>query len=296
MSDKPLKVIAGAPDRPLVIGDIQIPCYVLEDETRVLSQRGVTVAIGLNPDAGFRMPQFMASKAISRFVSKELMPALISPIPFKNPAGGGNAYSYPAIILPVICASILEAKNAGKLSSRYKHIAERCWILMQGFAYVGIIALVDEVTGYQEIRNRTALHKLLDKFLLKERARWAKRFPDEFYKQIFKLKGWQWQGMKVNRPSVVGHYTNEIVWDRIAPGVRDELEQRNPKVETGNRLARHHQWLTQDIGHPGLQRHLVEVMAIMRASSNWTQFNRMLQRALPKKDETIPLPLDYHDL
>ena len=29
-----LKVIAGEPDRPLVIGDIQIACYVLEDETR----------------------------------------------------------------------------------------------------------------------------------------------------------------------------------------------------------------------------------------------------------------------
>ena len=35
MSTEPLEVIAGAPDRPLVIGDIEIPCYVVEDETRV---------------------------------------------------------------------------------------------------------------------------------------------------------------------------------------------------------------------------------------------------------------------
>ena len=46
MGNKPLKVIAGAPDRPLVIGDIEIPCYVLEDKTRVLSQRGFLKAIG----------------------------------------------------------------------------------------------------------------------------------------------------------------------------------------------------------------------------------------------------------
>ena len=36
---KPLKVIAGAPDKPLKIGDIEIDCYVLEGEKRVLSQR-----------------------------------------------------------------------------------------------------------------------------------------------------------------------------------------------------------------------------------------------------------------
>ena len=69
---EPLKVIAGAPDHPLVIGDIEIPCYVLEGERRVLSQRGLTAGMGLNPDAGFRMPQFLASKAIQPFVPKAL--------------------------------------------------------------------------------------------------------------------------------------------------------------------------------------------------------------------------------
>ena len=91
MKTEPLEVIAGAPDRPLVIGDIEIPCYVLEDETRVLSQRGVTAGIGLNPDAGFRMPQFMASRSIAKYVSADSMPALKHPVRFKNPVGGGIA-------------------------------------------------------------------------------------------------------------------------------------------------------------------------------------------------------------
>jgi len=76
MSKEPLKVVAGTPDRPLVIGDIEIPCYVLEGEQRVLSQRGVTAAIGLNPKVGFRMPNFLATKAIKPFVHKELGPDL----------------------------------------------------------------------------------------------------------------------------------------------------------------------------------------------------------------------------
>ena len=41
-----LKVIAGAADKPLVIAGIEIPAYVLEDETRVLSQGGFNRAIG----------------------------------------------------------------------------------------------------------------------------------------------------------------------------------------------------------------------------------------------------------
>ena len=89
--------------------------------------------------------------------------------------------------------------------------------------------LLTKQTGYQEIRDRGALNRILDKYLLTERAKWAKRFPDEFYKEIFRLRGWAWQGMKVNRPQMVGHYTNDIVWDRLAPGVREELERLNPR-------------------------------------------------------------------
>ena len=94
---------------------------------------------------------------------------------------------------------------------------------MRGLAMVGIVALVDEATSYQKIRDRKALNRILDKYLLAEHAKWAKRFPDEFYMEIFRLRRWQWQGMKVNRPSVVGKYTNDFVWDRLAPGVREEL-------------------------------------------------------------------------
>jgi len=49
---------------------------------------------------------------------------------------------------------------------------------VRGFARVGIIALVDEATGYQEVRNKLALQAILDAFLRKELAAWAKRFPD----------------------------------------------------------------------------------------------------------------------
>ena len=156
---------------------------------------------------------------------------------------------------------------------------------------MGIIALVDEATGYQEIRDRRALHKILDAYLLPDRAKWAKRFPDEFYIEIFRLRGWVWRGMKVNRPQVVGHWTNDIVWDRLAPHIHDELKVRNPKTITGHRRAKFQQWLTEDIGHPALQAHLNGVTALMRAGENWGNFHRALQRSYPKFNETMPMDL-----
>jgi hypothetical protein len=158
-------------------------------------------------------------------------------------------------------------------------------------AHVGILALVDEATGYQEVRDRRALQAILDKFLKKEFAAWAKRFPDEFYQEMFRLRGWQWRGMKVNRPSIVGHYTNDLVYERLAPGIRDELERRNPKDEKGNRSVKHHQWLTEDIGHPALAQHLYATIGFMRAAATWDQFYRMMQRAFPKLNTTMLLPI-----
>ena len=295
MKQKPLKVIAGAPNRPLVIGDIEIQCYVLEDETRVLTQQGFLEAVGRARKAkgghGATMvdnpPSFLAAKNLEPFISNELERST-TPIPFQSLAGQ-RGYGYPAVLLPQVCTVYLTARDAGALLPSQRHIAERAEILIRGLATVGIIALVDEATGYQEIRDRLALHAFLDKFLLKERAKWAKRFPDEFYKDIFRLRGWLWQGMKINRPQVVAHYTNNLIWDRLAPGVRDELERLNPKAESGHRKARHHQWLTTDLGHPALQQHLNGVMVLMksvRTEYGWDEVVRRIQRVYPKVGET----------
>jgi len=95
--------------------------------------------------------------------------------------------------------------------------------------------------------------------------------------------------MSVNRPSVVGTYTKDVVYERLAPGIVRELEIRNPKDAKGNRPTKHHQWLTEDIGHPALTQHIHAVMGLMRASTSWEQFHRLLVRAFPKKGETAQL-------
>src|SRR5690606_18024076 len=110
-----------------------------------------------------------------------------------------------ASALPQICDVWLKAREAGVLTETQKSVAQRAEILMRALAHIGVVALVDEATGYQEVRDRLALQSILDKFLAKELAAWAKRFPDEFYKEIFRLRSWKWNSLR--RPGVVAAYT-----------------------------------------------------------------------------------------
>ena len=231
---KALKVIAGAPDRPLVIGDIEIPCYVLEDKTRVLVQRGMAMGLGMSPvGSGQRLTVFTASKRIKSIISDELKVGINNPIPFITQ--GGVAYGYPATLLVDLCKVILEARDAGILQKQQRHIAERADMLVRGFATVGIIALIDEVTGYQKIREKDALAAILEEFLAKERRPWTRTFPYEFHQEIFRLKRWPMpsDGKSIKGPRVIGRYTNDLVYDRIAPGVVEELRRINPVLANG---------------------------------------------------------------
>ena len=296
MSKEPLKVIAGAPDRPLVIGNIEIPCYVLEDETRVLSQRGMVAALGMarggsSHGGGDRLAHFVNQKTLKPFISNELIAVTMNPLRFRPPIGN-LANSYPAVLLADLCDVVIDARNASALQKQQTHIADRCETLIRGFARIGIIGLVDEATGYQDIRARRALATILEKFIAEELQPWTKTFPIEFYLDICRLKGWP-TDFAIKRPSVVGHYTNDIVYDRIAHGLLAELRSRNPVLPEGYRRDKHQQWFAPEFGHPKLKEHLVGVMALMRAAPTfgWNNFMRSLQRAYPKLNETIPMPL-----
>lgn len=283
----------------ITIGSVTLPCAVLEDGTRVLSQRGMLAALGrtgratgIRDASAFNLPPFLAAKNLKPFISNDLLLAS-APIRFRPPAQGKSnliAFGYRGEILPLICQVFLEAAADGALNNKQLHILEQCKSLGKGFAILGITALIDEATGYQEIRDRRALQAILDKFLLEEHAKWAKRFPDEFYQQIFRLRGWEWKGMKINRPGVVAAYTKDLVYARLAPGVLQELERLNPIEESGRRAVKHHQFLTPDIGHPALQAHLIGIIAILRGSQTWAYAMKMVQRSFPKVNTTFDLP------
>lgn len=277
----------------LHLGAHELDCYVLEDSTRILSTRGIMKSLGRGwrgrKYPGTELPVFVEAKNLKPFIDNNLS-LVLSPVHFRTEKGS-RAEGFRAEALPAVCDIYLRAREAEVLTAQQGVIARNCEILVRALAKVGIVALVDEATGFQEVRDRLALQKILERYLREEYAAWAKRFPDEFYWQIFRLRGWPWKGMKVNRPQVVATYTKDLVYSRLAPGILAELERRNPVSERGSRRTKHHQYLTDDVGHPALGRHLHAVIGLMRASETWSQMLKLVNRAFPRIDESQQMDL-----
>jgi hypothetical protein len=285
---------------------IKMPCAVLEDGTRVLRERSVAKSLGRkgsgahwqkkrSSEKGALLPEYVSPKNLDRFIDDETRKMLLNPIVYETKTGI-IAQGIPAVLLPKICDIWLNAKEKDALYGSQIKTAKRAEILMRGLAHVGIIALVDEATGYQEVRDRIALQKILEKYITKELLPWTKKFPNEFYKEMFRLRNWQYSPVSVNRPSLVGKLTNDLVYKRLAPGVLAELKRITPRDEKGRTKHRYHQRLTEDIGHPKLAEHLSSVLALMRAAASWPGFYRLIQRALPRYGDTLTIKFDDEDI
>ncbi|GAA4066283.1 P63C domain-containing protein [Agromyces indicus] len=286
-------VLAGSPDTPLVIGDVEIECYVLDDDTRVITQASMLHAIGRSrriPGAegsDESLPPILRAKSIRRFIPDDVV-ELAQPVSFRLPSGV-RANGYRADLLPTICEIYLAARSENALPPNQRHIAAQAELLVRALAHVGIIALVDEATGYQEIRTKDALSRILEAFVAKELQPWVKTFPPEYYREMFRLRGIEYDPMSVQRPQYFGTLTNDIVYDRLAPGVRDELKASQKKAEgKSGKLFQH---LTTSVGYPKLREHLGSVVTLMKLSTDWNDFKAKLDLIHPSYKKNMPSPL-----
>ena len=186
----------------------------------------------------------------------------------------------------------LKARDKGVLNSQQLKKCNQADILMRGLAQVGIIALVDEATGYQDTRVKNALAKILEDFIAKEMRPYIGTFPTEFYRQIFRLNNWPWHPKSTKRPGVISKWTNDMVYERLAPGVLDELQKLNPTYKSGQRHHKHFQYLSEKVGEPKLRSHFDGLIALAKAAPNWRKFKDMVNRVYPKKWDQLRLDID----
>jgi hypothetical protein len=288
----------------LKIGDVEIECAVLPDGTRVLSERALTKGFGGKRggahwrrkkagEIGADLPVFLSAKNISSNLSKDLVKALSEPILYRSAKGAGRTgHGVEAALLPAICNALVALHRGKKLYPSQEPIAVQAARLAAGLANIGIVALVDEATGYQEIRPKDDLRRLLEAYVSAEFLPWTKRFPDDFYKELFRLRGWTYDPMSVKRPKLVGYLTENIVYKRLPDGVLDELKKLNPKDDAGRRKKRHHQFLTDDIGNPHLEKHVASAITLMKISGSYKGFKKHLDKALPIPKSQLALPFE----
>lgn len=285
---------------PLKLGNLELPCYVLENGMRVFSGRGIQKAIGSSSLSGTWLSSFVNSSPIKEELNEikadntSILYKMQHPIKFNRSNSGGSqpeTYGYEATLLIDLCDAIIKAgEKEDKIPKEYIRNAN---IIIRAVAKTGIIALVDEATGYdkEKTRAKDELQKILNTFLQKEAAKWVKQFDDQFFEDIYKMRHWTWANTS-KRPGVVGTWIKDIVYDRLAP-VLPTLETLNPKNRNGNRQFKHHQFLSREYGIPKLKQHLEAIHAIAVISNyDWETFNRNLDKAYPRKYSELYLDYD----
>ena len=263
--------------------DTKIECYVMDNEERVLSLRGAARTIGLLGNGSQALERNLSAQCITPYLSIKLKRWLdksrMGELPTYRGKRGQKFLPFEASLFVDLCTAYVDAMHDGVLQTEKQvQTAKRLYGIMTAFAKTGLVAVIDEVTGYQADRNKDALQKILEAYISEELLPWAKRFPEEFYKQIFRLKGWKYKG-KAKTP-YVGTLTNEYVYHYLPQGVLEELKNKTPKSSAGNRINRYHQFLTEDAGIPNLENQLQQMMALMKAADTWDEFDRLFKKAM----------------
>jgi hypothetical protein len=271
-SDKPYSMFRGS----LAIGDVELQCHVLNDGRRVLTQREVVRALSGGRVSGSYLQNIPGYDVAS-------LPARV--IHFTDPGGSRVNHGFEATLLIEICEAYLLARDRkdGSLKPNQENIARAADLILRACARVGIEALIDEATGYQEVRAKNALQIKLQLFIAEQMGDWAKRFPDEFWVQLARLEGIKYSGQK--RPWRWGKYVMRFVYEAIDPDVSKRLAEINPGPAKGHN---HHQHLTT-FGQKELNDHLQQVIAVMRLCNDMDDFKRKFPRAFP----TGPIQLEF---
>ena len=262
--------------------DIKIECYVMDTKERVLSLRGAARTIGLVGNGSQALARNLNAQWIAPYLSDGLKDWLEKANRNELPIYRGirgKFMPFEASLFVDLCKAYVDAMHDHALQTeKQEQTARRLYAIMTAFAKTGLIAVIDEVTGYQADRDRDEMQKVLEKYISAELLPWAKRFPDEFYKQMFRLKGWAYKG-KAKTP-YAGKLTNKYIYEYLPKGVLEELQKETPKSDTGNRKNRFHQHLSEETGLPNLDKQLQQTIALMKASDSWEEFDHLFKKAM----------------
>ena len=265
----------------------------VESPKCVLSQGGATAALGLSGGGSTGFKRSLSSVGLNPHLSPDLVQKIENPLPVryvsarsKVPILGYEVETFISALEAVVRAYMME-----RLPSSLNKLAIKANALRDIFARTALDSMIYQESGYWQAREGEKIIQILDNHLLDYARKWSKTFPDEFWKLLIKIKGYP-SYIALDRPAYVGHWVNDIVYARLAPKIKEELTKLNPRVpETGSRQHKHHQFLTEDEGIPALKDHIISVMTLMKAAQNETDFNRMLDRAMPKWGKSIPFDL-----
>lgn len=269
----------------IFIGDQTLECDVLPDGRRILRHRAFTKAMGKSKSSGqdmerskeLKIPVFVCANNLRPYLGKEFLERSTQII-YKS-KDGRRVIGYEANLLTEACKVYVKADDDKVLQNQQIPIANVCRSILYSLASVGIVALIDEATGYQEARAIDELQKILDKYISEELRAWTQKFPNEFFKQVYRIYGWNWPKLGKNHPRCMAGFINKYIYGRLPPGILEALKNKNPPNENGNRKYRHHQWIGQDFGDENLNKQIVQIISYLKICDNVKELDNILEKA-----------------
>lgn len=253
----------------LHLGDAELECHVLSDLRRVFTQGQVVRALTGGTDTSDLQRYLRRNPLFDGHI-------LAGPIPFKIPGIPTEGKGLDAEQFIEICDLYIEAYEQGKLRPSQHPMAKRAQAFVRASAKVGIIALIDEVTGYQKVRAKRALELKLQAFIADEMQEWAVMFPEEFWFELARLEGIRYSPR--NRPLRWGKYVMAFVYDAIDEDVGRELRKKNPNPHF---LQNHHQWL-QKFGRDKVRDQILQDVVLMKSCDTIEEFKAKFARVFKK--------------
>jgi len=265
----------------LDLGGNDLDCYVLDDETRVLSSGSTTKAIA-DVERG-SLQDYIGQKALKPFIPVEQI--LQETIRFTIPGTQWAAIGITTEHFELICSGYVQALYEGaNLTERQREIAIRCAVLTTGLTRTGLDALVDEATGYQYERAEDALQIKLRAFIAEELRAWEKTFPDELWEEFGRLTGWKTP--LSSRPKWWGKLVTEMIYDTLDPDVAEYLKNNKPAPG-----VHWHRNLTANVGVRQLVSRCYEVIGMAKTCQDMRELRQMVAEHYGKKPVQLTLYL-----
>jgi len=241
----------------LSIGKEDLPCYVLDDGRRVISRTGATSLL-TDRKGGGNLEQYIRVQTLQPYLSpgiSDRMIEFIIPEIVNKTVRGLSAEDFLDI-----CKAYVLARDEGALKSESQiSIAIKSGMFLSACAKTGLIALIDEATGYQYERAEDALQAKLRLFLEKEMRDWEKTFPDELWMEFGRLT--RWTGSLHSRPKYWGRLVLELIYEYLEPEVIDWLRKNAPAPRHGQN---YHQWYSSQYGLKKLIQHIWMVIGMAK--------------------------------
>ena len=267
---------------------IDVDCYVLNDsgKTAVLSSRGMGKALGLGESGGSRLPAFLATKTMLKFVGPELRAKLEQPVNFQAGSGGQDQprsiiNGHDVTLLIDMCQAIVQAENAGAIKKNHR-AAIQAHVILGASARSGIRGLAYALAGYSPTAEEViSAFKL---YVQDEAKKYEKEFPPEIYQawyRLYEIPPIQGRG----RPWQFKTLTVDHIYGPLAKSQGKILElTRALKASDGDRKKKLFQFLSE-VGTRALRMHLGRVLEMAEDSPDKVTYEAKITKRFGGQQE-----------